>query len=192
MRKMARLHVMLVLGIHTQECTYSTGGNGQQQVNNLWRTHKKGIDSYMRSLAVGTDTAVGNFSTCWTNKQPYTHVLILHSANSQDLVKHTTHSQFTAHSSIDNMDEASVSVVPYERQMKTVVHASKSKRKRELDEDYKSIEEQHYEMLKDQVEFCCEQVEKLQRLLNREVYRGRKHTFKRIKFDKYGHSNVTL
>ena len=33
--------VMLVLGIHTQECTYSTGGNGQQQVNNLWRTHKK-------------------------------------------------------------------------------------------------------------------------------------------------------
>jgi len=28
--------------------------------------------------------------------------------------------------------------------MKTVVHASKSKRKRELDEDYKSIEEQHY------------------------------------------------
>ena len=90
------------------------------------------------------------------------------------------------------MDEASVSVVPYERQMKTVVHASKSKRKRELDEDYKSIEEQHYEMLKDQVEFCCEQVEKLQRLLNREVYRGRKHTFKWIKFDKYGHSNVTL
>ena len=60
-----------ILGIHTQECTYSTGGNGQQQVNNLWRTHKKGIDSYMRSLAVGTDTAVGNFSTCWTNKQPY-------------------------------------------------------------------------------------------------------------------------
>ena len=73
MRNMARLHVMLVLGIHTQEqeCTYSTGGNGQQQVNNLWRTHKKGIDSYMRSFAVGTDTAVGNFSTCWTNKQPY-------------------------------------------------------------------------------------------------------------------------
>ena len=77
--------------------------------------------------------------------------------------------------------------------MKTVVQASKSKRKRELDEDYKSIEEQHYEMLKDQVEFCCEQVERLQRLLNRrEVYRGRNHMFKWIKFDKYGHSNVTL
>ena len=118
-------------------------------------------------------------------------LFLLHSANSQDLVKHTTHSQFTAHS-IVNMDDASASMVPYERQMKTVVHASKSKRKRELDEDYKSIEEQHYEMLKDQVEFCCEQVEKLQRLLNREVYRGRNHTFKPIKFDKYGHSNVTL
>ena len=83
-------------------------------------------------------------------------------------------------------------LVPYEKQIKTVVHASMSKRKRELDEDYKSIEEQHYEMLKDQVEFCCEQVEKLQHLLNREVYRGRKHTFKRIKFDKYDHSNITL
>jgi len=126
------------------------------------------------------------------DEQTAIHVLILRSTNSQDLVKHTRHSQFAAHSSIDNMDEASVSMVPYERQMKTVVHASKSKRKRELDEDYKSIEEQHYEMLKDQVEFCCEQVEKLQRLLNREVYRGRKHTFKRIKFDKYGHSNNTL
>ena len=108
------------------------------------------------------------------------HVLILHSANSQDLVKITTHSQFMA-PSIDNMDEASESVVPYERQMKTVVHASKNKRKREINEDCKSIEEQHYEMLKDQVEFCCEQVEKLQRLLNREVYRGQNH-----------HSNVTL
>ena len=41
MQKMARLHVLLVLGVHTQEWTYSTGGNGQQQVNNLWRTHKK-------------------------------------------------------------------------------------------------------------------------------------------------------
>jgi hypothetical protein len=41
MQKMARLHVMLILGIHTQECTYSTGGIGQQQVNNLWRTYKK-------------------------------------------------------------------------------------------------------------------------------------------------------
>ena len=39
--KKARLHVMLILGIHTQECTYSTGGIGQQQVNNLWRTYKK-------------------------------------------------------------------------------------------------------------------------------------------------------
>jgi hypothetical protein len=83
------------------------------------------------------------------------HVLILHSANSQDLVKHTTHSKFTAHS-INNMDEASEYVVPYERRMKTVVHASKNKRKREFNEDCKSIEEQHYEMLKDQVEFCCE------------------------------------
>ena len=90
------------------------------------------------------------------------------------------------------MDEASASVVPYERQMKTVAHANKSKRKRELDEDYKSIEEQHYEMLKDQVEFCREQVEKIQRLLNREVNQGWNHTLKRIKFDKYGHSNVTL
>ena len=59
--KNARLHIMLVLGIHTQECTYSAGGNGQQQENNLWCTHKKGIDSYMRSLAVATDTAVGNW-----------------------------------------------------------------------------------------------------------------------------------
>jgi hypothetical protein len=41
MQKMARLNVMLVLAIHTQECTYSIGGYGQQQVNNLWRTHKK-------------------------------------------------------------------------------------------------------------------------------------------------------
>ena len=89
------------------------------------------------------------------------------------------------------MDDASESVV--ERQTKTVVRASKNKRKREVNEDYKSIEEQHYEMLKDQVEFCCEQVEKLQRLLNREVYRGQNHMFKWIKFDKYGHStNVTL
>ena len=64
------------------------------------------------------------------DEQTDIHVLILHSANSQDLVKHTTHSQFTAHS-INNMDEASESVVPYERRMKTVVHASKNKRKRE-------------------------------------------------------------
>ena len=125
------------------------------------------------------------------DKQRATDVLILHSANSQDLMKHTMHSQFTEHS-IDNMDKASASVVPYERQMKTVVHASKSKRKRELDEDYKSTEEQHYEMLKDQVEFCREQVEKIQRLLNREVNRGWNHTLKWIKFDKNGHSNVTL
>ena len=91
------------------------------------------------------------------------------------------------------MDEASESVVPYERQTKTVVRASKNKRKREVNEDYKSIEEQHYEMLKDQVEFCREQVEKLQRLLNREVNPGWNHTLKRIKFDnKYGHSNVML
>ena len=90
------------------------------------------------------------------------------------------------------MDEASESVVPYERQTITVVRASKNKRKREVNEDYKSIEEQHYEMLKDQVEFCREQVEKIQHLLNREVNRGWNHTLKRIKFDKYGHSNVTL
>jgi hypothetical protein len=119
------------------------------------------------------------------------HVLILHSANSQDPVKITTHSQFMV-PSIDNMDEASESVVPYERQTKTVVHASKNKRIREINEDCKSIEEQHYEMLKDQVEFCCEQVEKLQRLLIREVYRGQNPTLKWIKLDKYGHSNVTL
>ena len=125
------------------------------------------------------------------DKQRATDVLILHSANSQDPVKHTTHSQFTAHS-IDNMDEASESVVPDEKQTKTVVRASTNKRKREVNEDYKSIEEQHYEMLKDQVEFCREQVEKIQHLLNREVNRGWNHTLKRIKFDKYGHSNVTL
>ena len=51
--------------------------------------------------------------------------------------------------------------------------------------------EHHYEMLKDQVEFCYEQVENLQCLLNREVYWGRNHTVKQIRFDKYGHSNVT-
>jgi hypothetical protein len=91
------------------------------------------------------------------------------------------------------MDEASESVVPYERQTKTVIRASTNKRKREVNEDYKSIEEQHYEMLKDQVEFCHEQVEKLQCLLNREVNRGWNHTLKRIKFDnKYGHSHVML
>ena len=91
------------------------------------------------------------------------------------------------------MDEASASVVPYERQTKTVVRASKNKSIREVNEDYKSIEEQHYEMLKDQVEFCREQVEKIQRLLNREVNRGWNHTLSKwIKFDKYGHSNVTL
>jgi hypothetical protein len=89
------------------------------------------------------------------------------------------------------MDEAS-EAVPNERRMKTVHDTSKNKRKREIQDDYKSIEEQHYEMLKDQVEFCCEQVAKLQCLLNREVYQGQNHTVKPIRFDKYGHSNVTL
>ena len=50
------------------------------------------------------------------DEQTDIHVLILHSANSQDLVKHTLHSQFTGHS-INNMDEALASVVPYERQI---------------------------------------------------------------------------
>ena len=66
-------------------------------------------------------------------------------------------------------------MVPYERRMNTAVHARKNRRKGEVNEDYKSIEEQHYEILKDQVEFCCEQVEKLQRLMDREVNRGWNH-----------------
>ena len=64
----------------------------------------------MRRLAISAHAG-------WTKRQ---HVLILHSANSHhDLVKHTTHSQFMGHS-INNMDEASASVVPYETQIGNV------------------------------------------------------------------------
>ena len=47
-------------------------------------------------------------------------------------------------------------------------------------------------MMKDQVKLCCEQVKKLQRLLNKEVHRGQNHMLKQIKFHTYGHSSVTL
>ena len=63
-----------------------------------------------------------------------------------------------------------------------MVHVSKNERKREIQDNYKSIAEQHNKMLKGQVEFFCEQVEKLQHLLNREVYRGQNHMVKQIRF----------
>ena len=151
---------------------------------------QKGIDSYMRSLAVGTGTEVGNFSTRWTNKQPCMSSFgILLTVKTWCNAQHTLSLQCilsTIWMKLQNLWY-------HMKYTKTVVRASKNKRKREVNEDYKSIEEQHYEMLKDQVEFCREQVEKIQRLLNREVNRGWNHTLKRIKlFDKYGHSNVTL
>jgi hypothetical protein len=49
---------------------------------------------------------------------------------------------------------------------------AKKKRKWQIQEESKSIKEQN-EKLKDLVEFCCQQVKKLQhQLLQREVYRG--------------------
>jgi hypothetical protein len=57
------------------------------------------------------------------------------------------------------MEEAS-ETVPYDRHVKK--DQAKNKRKREIQEESKSIKEQN-EGLKDLVEFCCQQVKKLQR-----------------------------
>jgi hypothetical protein len=68
------------------------------------------------------------------------------------------------------MASLSSETFPYGRHMK--MDCTKNKRKQEMQEESKSIKKQNEE-LKDLVEFCCQQVKKLQhQLLKREVHQG--------------------